>query len=98
MAFRHQNHGLLLALCPQDGFTALALCLHLFFHGLLDGCRRNDVLKLYPGHFDAPWVRGNIQGLLHLGIDGLPGGQRFVQLQVTDDITQGGGCQVLNGK
>ena len=37
------------------------------------------------------------RGLLHLGIDGLPGGKRLVQLQVTDDITQGGGCQVLNG-
>ena len=45
----------------------------------------------------APGVRGLIQDGPHLGVDGVAGGQALVQLQLADDVAQGGGGEVLNG-
>ena len=52
---------------------------------------------LHPVDLDAPGVSGLVQKGPHLGIDVVPAGEGLVQLQVADDIPQGGGGEVLNG-
>ena len=95
VALSHQDHRLLLALSPENGLPALTLCLHLLLHSFLNSSRRNDILKFHSCHLNAPWIGGNIQRLLHLGIDGLSGGKGLIQFQITDNITKGSGCQIL---
>ena len=46
---------------------------------------------------DAPRVSGLVQDDPHLGVDDVTAGQGLIQFQVTDEVSQGGGGQVLNG-
>ena len=93
----HENGGFFLSLCPEDAFSPFPFRLHLFFHGFLDRLGRNDVFELHPGHLDAPGIRGLVQHLPHPAIDDLPGGQCLIQIQIADDVSQGGGRQVFDG-
>ena len=97
LALGHQDLTGLFALGLQDGLTALTLGLHLLLHGVLDLTGRQDVLQLHTVDLDAPGVRGLVQNGTHLGVDGITGGKALVQLQLTDDVAQGGGGEVLDG-
>ena len=97
LALGDQHLTGLLALGLQDGLAALALGLHLLFHGVLDLAGRQDVLQLHAVDLDAPRVGGLVQNGAHLGVDGVAAGEALVQLQLADDVTQGGSGQILDG-
>ena len=63
----------------------------------MDVLGRHDVLQLHPVDFNPPGICGFVQNGAHPGIDDISGGQRLVQLQLTNDVPQGGGGEVLNG-
>ena len=84
----NKDGGTFLSFCFQNGFSSLTLSLHLFLHGILDGCRRNDVLKLYTVHLDSPWICSFIKGSSHPGVDDFTGCQCLIQFHITDDITK----------
>ena len=84
----NKDGGTFLSFCFQNGFSSLTLSLHLFLHGILDGCRRNDVLNLYTVHLDYPWICSFIKGSSHPGVDDFTGCQCLIQFHITDDITK----------
>ena len=90
LTFCNQNGGFLLTFRTKDGLTALTLCLHLLLHGILNRCRRHNVLKLHTVDLDAPWVGGNVERFSHLRVDRLSGGQCLVEFQITDNVTESG--------
>ena len=96
MSFCNKDGRLLLALCAKDCLTTFTLSLHLLLHRILDGCRRDNVLKFHTIYLDAPRICGNVKRCAHLRVDRLSGCQRLIQFQVADDITQGSCRQVLN--
>lgn len=54
------------ALSLQDSLSAVTLGLHLFFHGVLDVLRRQDVLQLHAVDLDAPGIGGLVENGAHL--------------------------------
>ena len=97
LTLRSQNLGGFLTFRGQNLCTLVTLGLHLLLHGVQHGCGRNNVLQLYAVHLHTPLVGGVVQHGAQLGIDGVARGQRLVQLQLTDDVTQRCLCQLLDG-
>ncbi len=69
----------------------------MLLHRLLDVHGRVDVLQFDAVHFDPPLIGCFIQNGAQFHIDGVAGSQAFIQLQLTDDVPQGGLRQLLNG-
>ena len=83
-----------MSLCLKQSLAAVALCLHLLFHCVLDLGGRNNVLKLYTVNLDTPFVGCLVEDFGHLGIDGVAGGESAVKLKLTYDITKSGSRKV----
>jgi len=64
---------------------------------VLDLLGREDVLQLHAVDLDAPGVGGLVENRAHLGVDDIAAGQALIELEIADDVTQGGGGEVLDG-
>ena len=96
-AFCGQNVGLLLAFCGEDCGAAVTLCTHLLFHGVLDGCRGLDFLDVHAGDAQAPAAGGGVEYASQFRVDLVAGGEGLLQVQATDDVTQGCAGQFVHG-
>ena len=101
LALGFENRGALDALGLLDGRLALAfgleddgallaLGLHLAVHRLGHIRRRLDALQLDAHDLDAPLLGGLVEDIAQLRVDGLAAGERLVQGQLADDVTQVG--------
>ena len=88
--FRLQNGSRLLTLAGEDSGAFVAFSLHLFFHGLQHGLWRSNVLQFNAVHLHAPLVGRIVEHGTQFGVDGIARGERFVQFQFADNVTQGG--------
>lgn len=96
-AFCGEDGGLFFAFCFEDGGAAFAFGAHLFFHGVPDGFRGFDVFDFDACDFDAPCVTGFVEDASQFVVDGVAAGQGLVQFECSDDVSEGGGCEVVNG-
>src|SRR5699024_130666 len=65
-------------------------------HRFLDLPRGHDVLQLDAGDLDAPFVGRFVEDRGDLGVDDVSGGEGRVEVEVADDVPEGGRRQVLD--
>jgi len=87
----------LMSLCLKQSLSAVALSLHLLFHGVLDLCGRNDILKLNAAYLDAPLIRGLVKDSCHLAVYGITGGESSVKLKLTYKVTKSCRREIFKG-
>ena len=88
MSFCTKNRRFLFTFRTKDCLPPLSFRFHLFFHSILNCCRRNNVFQFHTVDFDSPWVCRLIQGSTHLCIDRFSGCQCLVEFQITDDVSK----------
>ena len=96
LALGGEDRGLLDALGVEDGRTPVPLGPHLLLHGVLDRVRRVDGLELDAVDADAPAAGLLVEDPAQLGVDLVAGGQRLLEVERADDVTEGGDGQLLD--
>ena len=71
----------------HDGAT-VAFSLHLAVHGLGYIGWRIDALDLHPNNPGTPHIGGLVEDLPELGIDRFAGGQRLIEIHVSNDVPE----------
>ena len=97
LTLRGEDLSGLLSLGGQDLGTFVSLGLHLLLHRSEYGIRRSDVLQFDAVHLDAPLVGGIVEYGGEFLVDGVARSERLVEFQFTDDVTQGGLREFLDG-
>ena len=98
LSFGSQHRRLLVSVGLCDLCTSFALGLHLLLHGVAHAVGRCDVLELHAVDFHSPFVGGVVEDIAQLGVDGVSGRECLVELKFSDDVTQCGLRQLLDGQ
>ncbi|KDA05877.1 hypothetical protein DC31_14800 [Microbacterium sp. CH12i] len=91
-----EDRGLLCSLGGQDRGAAVTLGAHLLLHGVLDREGRVDGLELDTSNANTPFSGGLVEDYAQLPVDVVAAGESFFEVQPTDDISEGGGRELLN--